>query len=81
MSIPFSFYQEESTRFMVDTMVCVGTPLSKAKSLADNLIEADYRGHFSHGLNRLSVYVKDIQSGVCDPGVEPLVLKLSLIHI
>lgn len=29
--------------------------------IAANLSEADYRGHFSHGLNRLTMYVKDIE--------------------
>jgi LDH2 family malate/lactate/ureidoglycolate dehydrogenase len=38
---------------MVDCMKEVGTPVDKASMLAANLTEADFRGHFSHGLNRL----------------------------
>jgi hypothetical protein len=44
---------EEARRFMVDCMVSVGTPKAASVSLADTLVAADVRGHFSHGLNRL----------------------------
>ena len=54
---------------MVDCMEARGCPTSHASRLALNLVEADYRGHFSHGLNRLAMYVKDIESGNCDPKV------------
>jgi hypothetical protein len=43
----------EVRRFILDTMKAVGTPAKQAQELADVLIAADYRGHFSHGLNRL----------------------------
>ena len=39
-------------------MVATKTPAAKAERLAANLLAADYRGHFSHGLNRLAHYVK-----------------------
>ena len=54
----FVCFQREVERFMVDCMQCVGTPRDSAALLADNLTMADERGHFSHGLNRLAVYVK-----------------------
>lgn len=46
-------------RFMVDCMTCDKVKASKshADQLADVLIAGDYRGHYSHGLNRL---------GTCD---------------
>lgn len=34
-------------------MTAVGTPKEHAIALADVLLEADRRGHYSHGLNRL----------------------------
>lgn len=34
-------------------MTAVGTPKEHASALADVLLEADRRGHYSHGLNRL----------------------------
>jgi hypothetical protein len=39
-------------RYMVDCMVSVHTDPSHARQLADTLIAGDYRGHYSHGLNR-----------------------------
>ena len=38
--------------FLTKCMVSVGTKESHAKILANCLITADTRGHFSHGLNR-----------------------------
>lgn len=32
-----------------------------AQQLADLLIEADLRGHYSHGLNRLNVYLEELE--------------------
>jgi LDH2 family malate/lactate/ureidoglycolate dehydrogenase len=49
---------------MVDCMKEIGTPVEKARMLAANLSEADFRGHFSHGLNRLAYYVSDIKHGM-----------------
>lgn len=34
-------------------MEAVGTPRNHAEALGDLLVEADYRGHYSHGMNRL----------------------------
>ena len=44
---------DEVRRFITDAMTAVGTPRDGAGLLADVLLEADYRGHYSHGLNRL----------------------------
>ena len=41
-------------------MKAVNVPENRSKMLAKNLTEADVKGHFSHGLNRLSMYVYDI---------------------
>jgi hypothetical protein len=43
----------EAKRFITDCMVKLGTPKSHAEELSEVLAAADYRGHFSHGLNRL----------------------------
>ncbi|PIO57768.1 hypothetical protein TELCIR_20812, partial [Teladorsagia circumcincta] len=40
-------------RFIVDIMQKQGVVTSHAEQLADVLVEADIRGHYSHGLNRL----------------------------
>jgi hypothetical protein len=43
----------EVRRFARDCMTSVGTKPDHAESLAEVLVQADYRGHYSHGLNRL----------------------------
>lgn len=45
--------REEMHSFIKRSMVAVGTNASHAETLADVLLMGDYRGHFSHGLNRL----------------------------
>ena len=60
---------------MVDCMKAVNVPVDRSVMLAKNLTEADVRGHFSHGLNRLAMYVNDIESGLCDPNADPKILK------
>jgi len=47
----------EVERFIVDCMTKVGTKREHADSLAGNLMTADYRGHYSHGLNRLGTEI------------------------
>ena len=32
-------------------------------------------GHFSHGLNRLAMYVQDTQAGICKANNDPKVVK------
>lgn len=48
--------RKEVKRFIVQCMSSVKTRLDHAELLADNLCTADYRGHYSHGLNRLGNY-------------------------
>jgi len=48
----------EIKSFIERSMVAVGTKPEHGKALADNLTMADYRGHFSHGLNRLGEYTE-----------------------
>lgn len=43
----------EVSKFIVRCMVAAGAPEPNANVLAEVLVTADYRGHFSHGLNRL----------------------------
>lgn len=39
----------------MDCMVKTGTSKDHAQQLADVLVAADVRGHYSHGLNRLGL--------------------------
>jgi len=58
-------------------MTAVGTRPKHAHCLATNLVMADYRGHFSHGLNRLDMYVHDVETGITVSNVEPNVIRES----
>uniref|UniRef100_A0A3Q1G7L5 Uncharacterized oxidoreductase YjmC-like n=1 Tax=Acanthochromis polyacanthus TaxID=80966 RepID=A0A3Q1G7L5_9TELE len=67
--------QAEVQSFIERCMMAVGTQPHHAHSLAEVLVEGDHRGHYSHGLNRMDMYVKDIQSGICAKDGEPVVKK------
>ncbi|KAK4301637.1 hypothetical protein Pmani_026224 [Petrolisthes manimaculis] len=69
---------EEVHRYMLDCMTAVGTPKPQALALADVLLAADTRGHFSHGLNRLEMYVNDVRQGVCAGDAVPTITKESV---
>jgi LDH2 family malate/lactate/ureidoglycolate dehydrogenase len=56
-------------------MVAVGTHQDHADSLAELLVVADQRGHYSHGLNRLEMYVNDVRSKTTRTDVEPKIAK------
>ncbi|PAV70957.1 hypothetical protein WR25_20932 [Diploscapter pachys] len=66
---------KEMRRFMVDCMTTAGACESHAAQLADVLAEGDKRGHYSHGLNRLDMYVRDIKTGSCNGRGEPRILE------
>ncbi|XP_069018761.1 uncharacterized oxidoreductase YjmC-like isoform X1 [Embiotoca jacksoni] len=70
--------KSEVQSFIERCMTAVGTKPHHARSLAEVLVEGDHRGHYSHGLNRLDMYVKDIKSGICAKDGEPVVDKESL---
>ena len=48
--------KNEMEKFIENCMLAVNCKASHAKLLASNLIAADHRGHFSHGLNRLGTF-------------------------
>ncbi len=47
--------KNEMELFIENCMLAVNCKANHAKQLANCLIAADYRGHFSHGLNRLGI--------------------------
>ncbi|XP_014680662.1 PREDICTED: uncharacterized oxidoreductase YjmC-like [Priapulus caudatus] len=66
---------DEVKQYMVRCMTKVGTKQAHAEALADVLLAADHRGHYSHGLNRLDMYVHDIRSKICRSDIEPSIIK------
>ncbi|CAC5370862.1 Malate dehydrogenase [Mytilus coruscus] len=69
--------RKEVKRFIIECMSSVKTRQDHAEKLADNLSTADYRGHYSHGLNRLDMYVRDIDSGITERDGDPITIKES----
>ncbi|XP_046550866.1 uncharacterized oxidoreductase YjmC-like [Haliotis rubra] len=59
-------------------MVKVGAPVDHAVSLAEVVADADSRGHYSHGLNRLRFYIKSYQFLNQKEHQEPIVVKESV---
>ncbi|XP_026320690.1 uncharacterized protein LOC113230817 [Hyposmocoma kahamanoa] len=68
---------EEAKRFMEDSLKAVGAPEKEAKAHAALLLHADLTGHFSHGMNRLELYINDIKSGATNAAATPVILKES----
>ncbi|KPU78207.1 uncharacterized protein Dana_GF24300, isoform B [Drosophila ananassae] len=65
----------ESRRFMIDCFKAVKVPQAYAEDQADLLVGADYRGHFSHGMNRLEMYINDLAINATDGAATPKILK------
>ena len=66
--------KQEVIDFIVRCMTRSGCSTTHAVALADTLAEGDYRGHFSHGLNRLEMYVRDIETGITVSNAQPEVV-------
>ncbi|KAI6240212.1 hypothetical protein M3Y99_00478400 [Aphelenchoides fujianensis] len=65
---------EDMKKFVVEAMRTVGTSADHAAQLAEALVLADQRGHHSHGVNRLHIYIEDTLGNVAKSG-QPEVLK------
>lgn len=70
--------EEEVHRFIVDCLMTYGVPQGNAAQLAEVLVEADKRGHFSHGIQRTEMYLVDMVKKICDPHAKPTIVKDSL---
>ena len=44
---------KDVSRFIKEAMMAAGAAQEHAEQMADLLVAADYRGHYSHGLSRL----------------------------
>lgn len=60
--------ERELHDFVVRCMEAVGTNTEHADVLADLIVAADTRGHYSHGLNRLDMYVNSIKTKTTSDG-------------
>lgn len=67
-------------KFVIDCMKAVNANEENGQKVADLLIEADRRGHYSHGLNRLRIYMEDCRSGNCCKFFNVWKIKCFYIH-
>ncbi|KAK2569542.1 malate dehydrogenase [Acropora cervicornis] len=65
----------EAESFIERCMRSVGTPDQHCRALSQALVAGDVRGHFSHGLNRLEMYVHDIEVGTTALEGKPEIVK------
>lgn len=66
--------KEEVIRFISEGLRKVGVSCEDGYIIGHHLMTADYRGHFSHGMNRMSLYVQDIKDGMADPCAKPQIV-------
>lgn len=69
--------EESLTRFTKDVFCALGLSQLHSGWVAQSLVEADLRGVETHGVSKIPLYVKRIQSGVIDPRGEPTIVKES----
>uniref|UniRef100_A0A1I8ADM1 Malate/L-lactate dehydrogenase n=1 Tax=Steinernema glaseri TaxID=37863 RepID=A0A1I8ADM1_9BILA len=67
--------KKEIRSFILNCMEKIGCDDEHAQQLADILITSDYRGHYSHGIQRLHIYVNDVATGACDKAGAPKIIK------
>ncbi|XP_054011892.1 uncharacterized oxidoreductase YjmC [Hylaeus anthracinus] len=66
--------KEDVIRFVRECLCKVGVTTEDSQTVGHHLMTADYSGHFSHGMNRLRMYVEDIECKVTDVAAKPQVL-------
>uniref|UniRef100_A0A0N4ZKA1 Malate/L-lactate dehydrogenase n=1 Tax=Parastrongyloides trichosuri TaxID=131310 RepID=A0A0N4ZKA1_PARTI len=69
--VPFNKIKQ----FVELSLTSIGVPIHIATSTASNLIEADIKGHYSHGVSRLPFYIHDLQSGITSKDGEIKIIK------
>ncbi|XP_046617169.1 uncharacterized oxidoreductase YjmC [Neodiprion virginianus] len=66
--------KEEVIRYIADSLMKVGASKEDAVTVGEHLFTADYRGHFSHGMNRMEMYVQDVVKKLTDPKAKPRII-------
>lgn len=67
--------KQEVVRFIADCLGKAGSSQEDARTVAHHLMTADYRGHFSHGMNRLEMYVHEIEINITDVKAKPQIVN------
>ncbi|XP_017053196.1 uncharacterized oxidoreductase YjmC [Drosophila ficusphila] len=69
---------DEARRFIQDCLMRVGVSPSKVRCISEFLVVADYRGNFGNGINRLDLYLSDLQKGHAKANAEPSIISETL---
>ncbi|CAB03073.1 Malate dehydrogenase [Caenorhabditis elegans] len=67
--------KEKLDSFVLECLAKAGCTGDHAQQLAETLLCSDYRGHYSHGINRLHIYVHDLMMKSTAVTGTPQVLK------
>lgn len=67
--------KDEVVRFISDCLVKVGANREDAHTVGHHLMVADYRGHFSHGMNRMQMYVESMKTNLTDAKAQPTIVQ------
>lgn len=70
--------EKEMVDWGISCLEAAGAHREHAAKQVKVLLSADRRGHYSHGFNRLNLYVDDIKNGLCFPNSAPVVEKETL---
>jgi uncharacterized oxidoreductase len=65
--------RSELETYVSDLLVALGTPSELATPISESLVDANSRGHSSHGVIRVSFYAGLIEDGVITPDATPVV--------
>ncbi|XP_078034874.1 putative oxidoreductase YjmC [Augochlora pura] len=67
--------KEDVIRFIRDCLCKAGITSEDGQVVGHHLMTADYCGHFSHGLNRLRLYVHDLETKITDAAAKPEIVN------
>ncbi|MFQ5692874.1 MAG: Ldh family oxidoreductase [Nitrospinota bacterium] len=67
--------RDEAFRFLRECLKATGVRPDAAEPSAEQMVEADLRGHASHGLIRLPTLVQGVQKGIVNPDPRVRVLR------
>ncbi|KAJ9586436.1 hypothetical protein L9F63_019918 [Diploptera punctata] len=73
----FIVSEKEVFRFVEEVFIKLGATPEVAKCVAESIADADNKGHYSHGMNRLGLYITDVDQGVLDLKSTPIILAES----
>jgi LDH2 family malate/lactate/ureidoglycolate dehydrogenase len=62
--------------FIKDSLQAGGFSVSNSEIVSNHLVDAEMKGVPSHGVNRLGLYLSEVQRDIIDPQAEPVIKKI-----